>query len=128
LPQSLPTETWRWLSDDDVLVGMARCYQHDCLPLAQHEQLANETVLLCDSRLLSPASYGDVERWLEQLQTLLDELLWPLLAQARRQRVMLTIYPCHGRAYRLRPRGGWQRVRRLFRQPLSPDEVFCRER
>ncbi len=128
LPQSLPTQTWRWLSDDDVLAGMARCYQHDCLPLAQHEQLANQTALLCDSRLLSSASYGDVGRWLEQLQTLLDEWLLPLIARARRRRVILTIYPCHGRVYRLHPRGGWQSVRSLFRQRLSPEEVFCRER
>ncbi len=126
LPSSPPQICMQFVADESLLKGMAGYHGQECLPLSQFSQIDGDA-LLCDSRLLSAASYGDVERWQQQLAVLIDELLAPMIELARTQRARLTVYPCHGRAYTMAPAGRWQGWRKWWQRAPSPQMFFCRD-
>ncbi len=119
LPHRASKGDTAFYTNDDLLKGIAQyvsCDSHD-LPTAT--TALPQQVVICDTCLLSAASYGDVERWQDGLQAMMQQWLGGLPQMARRRRAEVTIYPCHGGAYRLPP-GGWRNaVTSLFARRVS---------
>ena len=111
-------------TNDDLLRGVAQyadCDHHD---LPTTATALPQQAVICDTRLLSAASYGDVERWRDDLQTMMQQWLGDLPQLARQHRAEVTIYPCHGSAFRLSP-GGWRNaVTSLFARRGSAQDFI----
>ena len=109
-------------TNDDLLRGVAQYANCDChdLPTTALPQQA----VICDTRLLSAASYGDVDRWRDDLQAMMQQWLGDLPRLARQHKVEVTVYPCHGSACRLPP-GGWRNaVTSLFARRGSAQDYI----
>ncbi len=111
-------------TNDDLLRGVAQYTNCDCHDLPASNTALPQQVVICDTRLLSAASYGDVERWQDGLQAMMQQWLGDLPQLARRRGAEVTIYPCHGGAYRLPP-GGWRNaVTSLFARRGSAQDYI----
>ena len=96
-------------SHDRLLQGIAMHTGADSVALPENasaymaqlsqQEAAGQHVLHLSS-LEHCANYTDTGIWLQALDVLLDDWLYPLLAQASKDRFEVSIYPCNGRSYR----------------------------
>ena len=96
-------------SDDDVLKGFARFMKSDHMPLPDSVDAYVDFLLSCDageknvlhlSSLEQLISYTDVRPWLEQLEAILHNWLYPLLNAANKNNIKVMLYPCTEKQYR----------------------------
>ena len=111
-------------TNDDLMRGIARHRQCACHDLPQEDAVLPQHAVFCDTRLLSAVSYGDTERWQQDLHNMMAQWLQHLPQWAQRQRARVTLYPCSGTAYRL-PETGWgRRLCRVFGRRLTARELI----
>ncbi|MGD8873727.1 MAG: phosphoglycerate mutase [Gammaproteobacteria bacterium] len=126
LPGVLTPRATRLLADHPLATGLARHAQlaFAGLPVTVGEVLAGPgdgCTLLVDDRLEWPMHYGDIDAWLDALQTLEANWFAPLLAALRDGTLAtLEIYPCRGRVFHV-SRAGLRR----FWKPLRAYEESC---
>ena len=116
-PPAVDTDIAMVYSNEMLLQGIATHIGADIRPLPDdastymaqqlHQDAGGQHVLHL-SALEHCANYTDTSIWLQALDVLLDEWLYPLLAQASKNRFDIILYPCNGRCYRF---DGRQRYR-----------------
>jgi hypothetical protein len=115
--------------DCDLLRGIASYYQcgYDDITRLHDTTIQGNHVLLCDSRLLSAASYADHERWLDDLQQLMQQFLLPLVAKVKPTQAQVFIYPCAGNRYALQASNWRKQIFSIFDKKPEPMDVICRD-
>lgn len=95
-------------SDDEMLRGLAnqlRC-EHIKVPATADDYV--EYLLSCEpgsrsilhlSQLEHLVNYSDVSIWLKQLDRMLQDWVYPLVKNASRNNIKVTLYPCDGKSY-----------------------------
>ncbi len=106
------------LADDALGKGIARLCETPC-ESARHSvyaivdlALAHRHLTLVRDDLLGAYYCGDDAIWQQQLVRLHDEFLSPLIEYALRAKLEVSLYPCHGKAYRLSHHDDWRFWRR----------------
>lgn len=100
-------------SNDDVFKGLARQMECAFVPLPDSVNEYMELLLANDlsgssdkkvnvlhiSELEHLTNYTDVSLWLDRLTHVLNDWVYPLLAQANKNNIKVTVYPCNNKHY-----------------------------
>jgi len=96
-------------SNDDLLKGFSRFIKCEHMALPDSVNAYTDYLLSCDDgvnnvlhldTLQALTNYTDVQPWLEQLETVLHNWLYPLLNFANKNNIKVTLYPCTEKQYR----------------------------
>lgn len=96
-------------SNDDLLIGFSRFIKCEHMALPDSVNVYTDYLLSCDAgvnnvlhldTLQVLTNYTDVQPWLEQLETVLHNWLYPLLNFANKNNIKVTLYPGTEKKYR----------------------------
>ncbi len=95
-------------SDHDVLKGLASHIKCDYLNVPDSVNVYTDYLLSCEAgannvlhltMLEQLTNYTDVEPWLDQLEDVLQNWIYPLLNFANKNNIKVTLYPCTKKRY-----------------------------
>ncbi|MBT8118524.1 MAG: hypothetical protein KJN89_02305 [Gammaproteobacteria bacterium] len=96
-------------SNDDMLKGLAKHIQCDHIKVPESVAAYAEYLssgepgsrhILQFSQLEHLTNYTDVSLWMNALEQLLQQWVYPLLKLMSKNNITLTLYPCNGKCYR----------------------------
>ncbi len=95
-------------SNHDVFKGLASCIKCDHLKVPDSVTGYMDYLLSCErgatnvlhlAELEHLVNYTDVEPWLNQLEKVLDNWIYPLIVFANKNNIRLILYPCNDKKY-----------------------------